>query len=149
MPRCILPSPVGLLTVTATANAVVSLCFGGEREMPPETALLREAACQLDAYFHGERRAFTLPLAPRGTAFQQAVWQALCAIPCGETRSYGEIAAAIGKPRACRAVGMANHRNPIPIFIPCHRVVGKDGALTGYVGGLAVKRTLLEMEQGR
>ena len=108
--------------------------------------LLDAAEAQLREYFAGTRRTFDLPLAPRGTAFQQRVWAALRAIPYGETRTYGELAAAIGSPSASRAVGMANHHNPIPIVIPCHRVIGANGTLTGYAGGLEIKRKLLALE---
>lgn len=113
-----------------------------------ETALLREAAAQIRAYFAGSLRQFSLPLAPRGTPFRQQVWQALVAIPYGQTRSYGQIAADIGKAKAARAVGSANHHNPIAIIIPCHRVVGADGRLTGYAGGLSLKEQLLLLEKG-
>lgn len=147
MPQFTTESPVGLLTVTEENGVITGLRFGGDKETPPTTPLLRQAQRQLAAYFAGELTDFTLPLAPKGTAFQCAVWQALCAIPYGQTRSYADIAAAIGKPNACRAVGMANHRNPIAILIPCHRVVGKDGSLTGYAGGLAVKQALLALER--
>ena len=119
---------------------------GGRGE---ETPLLRAAREELLAYFAGERRAFDLPLDPAGTDFQRAVWEALGAISYGETRTYGEIAAAVGRPKAVRAVGQANHVNPLPIFIPCHRVVGKNGALTGYAGGLDLKRALLALESGK
>lgn len=114
-----------------------------------ETPLLRTAREELLAYFSGERRDFDLPLDPAGTDFQRAVWEALRAIPYGGTRTYGEIAAAVGRPKAVRAVGQANHVNPLPIFIPCHRVVGKNGALTGYAGGLDLKRALLALESGK
>ena len=114
-----------------------------------ETPLLRAAREALLPYFAGERRDFDLPLAPAGTDFQRAVWEALRAIPYGQTRTYGEIAAAVGRPKAVRAVGQANHVNPLPIFIPCHRVVGKGGALTGYAGGLDLKRALLALESGK
>lgn len=114
-----------------------------------ETPLLRAAREALLAYFAGERRGFDLPLDPAGTDFQRAVWEALRAIPYGGTRTYGEIAAAVGRPKAVRAVGQANHVNPLPIFIPCHRVVGKGGALTGYAGGLDLKRALLALESGK
>lgn len=114
-----------------------------------ETPLLRAAREALQDYFAGERRDFDLPLAPAGTDFQRAVWEALKAIPYGGTRTYGEIAAAVGRPKAVRAVGQANHVNPLPIFIPCHRVVGKGGALTGYAGGLDLKRALLALESGK
>ena len=102
---------------------------------------------ELREYFAGTRRAFTLPLAPAGTPFQQEVWAALREIPYGETRTYGQIAARIGRPKACRAVGMANNRNPIGIVVPCHRVVGASGALVGYAAGLAVKESLLRLER--
>ena len=147
MPHFTMSSLVGFLTVTEENGAVTSLTFGGDGETPPDTPLLCEAQRQLRAYFGGTLQAFDLPLAPKGTAFQKAVWRELCAIPYGEKRSYRDIAAAVGNPNACRAVGMANHRNPIAILIPCHRVIGKDGALTGYAGGLAVKQALLELEQ--
>ncbi len=111
-----------------------------------ETPLTARAAQELDEYFAGRRKAFTVSLSPRGTPFQLAVWEALRAIPYGQTRTYGEIAAAVGRPRAARAVGMANHDNPLLIFTPCHRVVGKDGGLTGFACGLEVKRFLLELE---
>ena len=97
-----------------------------------QTPVLQEALRQLGEYFDGTRKVFDLPLQPRGTAFQQRVWRALCDIPYGQTRSYAHLAEQIGRPKACRAVGMANHKNPIPILIPCHRVVGADGSLTGY-----------------
>ncbi|MDE6261258.1 MAG: methylated-DNA--[protein]-cysteine S-methyltransferase [Oscillospiraceae bacterium] len=112
-----------------------------------ETPLTLWAAAELEEYFAGKRKSFTVPLSPWGTEFQLAVWQALRDIPYGQTRTYGEIAAAIGRPRAARAVGMANHDNPLMIFTPCHRVVGKDGSLTGFACGLEVKRRLLELEQ--
>ena len=114
-----------------------------------ETPLLRAAREALLSYFAGERRDFDLPLAPAGTDFQRAVWEALRAIPYGGTRTYGEIAAAVGRPKAVRAVGQANHVNPLPIFIPCHRVVGRGGALTGYAGGLDLKGALLALESGK
>ena len=114
-----------------------------------ETLLLRAARQQLLDYFAGARRDFDLPLAAAGTDFQRAVWDALRSIPYGQTRTYGEIAAAIGRPRAVRAVGQANHVNPLPIFIPCHRVVGKSGTLTGYAGGLDLKGALLALESGK
>ena len=109
--------------------------------------MLARAAAQLRAYFAGERTVFDLPLAPDGSGFQRLVWQALERIPYGVTRSYGELAAAIGRPAASRAVGSANSRNPISIIVPCHRVIGANGALTGYAGGMRAKRWLLEHEQ--
>ena len=105
-----------------------------------------QAKAQLSEYFAGTRQEFTLPLSPKGTPFQQKVWAALQTIPYGQTRSYGEIARQIGSPKAARAVGMANHHNPIAILIPCHRVVGQNGALTGYAGGLERKKALLQLE---
>lgn len=110
------------------------------------TPVLQEAARQLGEYFGGTRKVFDLPIQPRGTAFQQSVWRALCDIPYGQTRSYAHLAEQIGRPKACRAVGMANHKNPIPILIPCHRVVGADGSLTGYAGGMGMKKALLDLE---
>lgn len=111
-----------------------------------ETTLIREAFLQLEAYFAGQLHEFSLPLAPQGTEFMQSVWKALLAIPYGETVSYKDIAVAIDNPKAVRAVGMANNKNPIPIFIPCHRVIGSDGKLVGYGGGLSIKEFLLDLE---
>lgn len=110
------------------------------------TPLLLEGKRQLLEYLSGQRKVFDLPLNPYGTPFQKRVWQALKAIPWGETRTYRDIAQAVDSPRGFRAVGMANHHNPIPIFIPCHRVVGSDGSLTGYAGGLELKKALLTLE---
>ncbi len=112
-----------------------------------ETAPLKEAASQLEEYLAGRRRAFTLPLAPEGTAFQRSVWDALGTIPFGQTNSYKQVAQKIGNGRAARAVGLANKKNPIPIFIPCHRVIGAGGKLVGYSGGLAIKEQLLMLEK--
>ena len=109
--------------------------------------LLEQAAAELEAYFAGQLRTFTVPLAPAGTEFQHRVWAALREIPFGKTATYGEIAARVGNPRASRAVGQANNRNPIPILIPCHRVIGASGQFTGYAGGLAVKQKLLALER--
>ena len=111
--------------------------------------MLALAATQLGEYFAGERRSFDLPLGARGTGFQQLVWRALTQIPCGETWTYGQLAHAIGRPSASRAVGAANARNPIAIIVPCHRVIGASGELTGYAGGMAAKRWLLEHERAR
>ena len=142
---CNLTTPFGPLVLEEEGGALCQIQFGS---VPAETdsPLLREAKRQPKAYFAGELREFSLPLAPKGTPFQQAVWQALQHIPYGQTRSYAEIAREIGCPNGCRAVGMANHRNPLPIVIPCHRVVGKDGTLTGYAGGLQWKEGLLRLE---
>lgn len=147
MPAFTMQSPIGLLTIEETDGAITALRFGGETVSPPPTPLLQRAAQQLTEYFAARRRRFDLPLRPQGTAFQQAAWSALCDIPYGQTRTYAQQAAAIGNPKACRAVGMANHCNPLPLLIPCHRVIGATGKLTGYAGGLALKRFLLELEQ--
>lgn len=120
--------------------------FGGPSEKK-ETELLRKARRQLEEYLEGNRKEFELSLAPQGTTFQKKVWDALREIPYGETRSYKEIALRVGNEKACRAVGMANNRNPIAVFIPCHRVIGSGGSLVGYAGGLNVKEKLLGLEQ--
>ena len=120
--------------------------FGAEAAAVSADPLLLEAAGQLSAYFAGERREFDLPLAPRGTPFQREVWAAVAAVPYGETATYAQIAAAVGRPSACRAVGAANGRNPVPVIVPCHRIIGAAGALTGYGGGLDRKRSLLDLE---
>lgn len=112
-----------------------------------ETPLLARGRAQLLEYFQGKRREFDLPLAPRGTPFQRSVWSALAEIPYGATISYKELARRVDRPRGFQAVGQANGRNPLPIFLPCHRVVGADGALTGYAGGLELKQFLLELER--
>lgn len=128
------------------------VCVEPRKEAVPEgasleeTPLIKGAARQLSEYFAGKRKAFDLPLAPEGTDFQKRVWEELTKIPYGETRSYGELAAALGNPRAARAVGMANNRNHLMIVIPCHRVIGADGSLTGFGGGLGMKRALLALE---
>ena len=144
--------PIGGIGIAQCSDAIsrVSFC-GGKKGFDGytvvETPLIKKAASQLAEYFAGRRRKFDLPLSPEGTEFQRSVWQALQSIPFGETRSYGNIAAQIGNPKACRAVGMANNRNPIVIIIPCHRVIGQDGSLTGYGGGIDIKQYLLDMEK--
>ena len=138
---------LGPLLLEADGDGLTAVRFAAAQEDRPGP-LLPEAAAQLRAYLAGELRVFSLPLSMRGTAFQQAVWQALLRIPYGETRTYAEVAAMIGRPRAARAVGMACHVNPVAVIVPCHRVVGADGRLTGYAGGLDRKRLLLELEQG-
>ena len=146
----VVQSPVGDLTLTEEDGALTGLYFG-RRSLEGEeglTALLERASRQLEEYFAGKRKQFDLPLSLRGTEFQRQVWAALRDIPYGETRSYGQIAQAVGRPKAVRAVGMANHRNPISIIVPCHRVVGADGSLTGYGGGLENKKFLLALERG-
>lgn len=111
-----------------------------------EPEVLQRTIAQLDEYFAGTRRDFDLPLAPKGTDFQRKVWNALCTIDWGETRSYGQIAAQVGNPKASRAVGGANNRNPIAVVIPCHRVIGSSGKMVGYRGGLGIKEHLLKLE---
>lgn len=150
---CFYLSPIGLLKIHTTEQGLCAIEFLGEGVLPKEKSvssphpLLQQAVRELDEYFRGERRVFTLPLAPQGTPFQHSVWEALQRIPYGTTCSYGEIAATIGNPRASRAVGMANNKNPLPILIPCHRVIGADGRLVGYGGGLDIKKKLLALEQ--
>ena len=144
-----LPSPVGVLRLYAHDDELVGV-YLPEQAAPaaPHFAspVLSATAAQLVEYFAGQRREFELPIAPRGTGFQAIVWHALTKIPFGETRSYGELAHAIGRPAASRAVGAANGKNPISIIVPCHRVIAGSGALTGYAGGLAAKRWLLAHE---
>ena len=146
-------SPIGPLTLIARDGVFTNLSMLEHRHTPPppEDAItddvwFKDVAAQLDAYFAGELTTFDLEMDLRGTAFQQRVWSQLCAIPYGETISYGELATRIGNPNASRAVGLANGRNPISIIVPCHRVIGADGSLTGYGGGLERKTWLLEHE---
>lgn len=120
--------------------------IAGTHELLPDDGACAEAIDQLEAYFRGDRRCFDLPLDLRGTQFQRAVWRALLEIPYGETRSYGDVARMVGRPGAARAVGQASHRNPLGVVVPCHRVLGQDGALTGYAGGLGLKERLLALE---
>ncbi len=149
-------SPVGELLASAdAAGRITGLHFlDGHRLPARDSSWVRDEESlaplrrQLEAYFAGERREFELDLAPSGTPFQLSVWRELCAIPYGETASYGEIAAAVGQPAAARAVGGANNRNPIAIVVPCHRVIGANGTLTGYGGGLPRKQRLLALETG-
>lgn len=149
-------SPIGPLLIAGDDLGLRVLLFPrGRRPARPaahwqldEQRCLREAEAQLAAYFAGELRAFDLPLAPEGTPFQQTVWRALRDIPYGETISYGALARRLGRPEAVRAVGLANGANPLPIVIPCHRVIGSTGELVGYGGGLAIKRALLALERG-
>ena len=142
-----LATPIGRLSVAATARAVRAVRFGGPPSRGPRSSLLDRALRQLEAYFAGRLPRFDLPLDPAGTTFQKRVWRELGRIPFGVTVTYGELAARVGSPKASRAVGGANHRNPIAIVIPCHRVVGANGALTGYASGIERKAWLLEHEQ--
>lgn len=157
-------TPVGVLTLLASPTGLRAVLWEGDDpgragldEVPDAPAgddiahadeILREAAGQLDEYFDGDRRRFELPLDLVGTDFQVAAWRALAEIPFGETRTYAQQAEAIGRPAAIRAVGAANGRNPLSIVLPCHRVVGADGSLTGFAGGIDVKRRLLDHERG-
>lgn len=148
-------SPVGPALLVAEGDFLVAVLLEKEKTSAREkfpgfkeraTPVLQETRRQLEEYFAGRRRNFELPLRPRGTDFQRAVWSALREIPFGETRTYAQQAAAIRRPKAVRAVGAANGRNPLWIVVPCHRVIGKDGSLTGYAGGLDVKKYLLALE---
>lgn len=142
-------TPIGPLLLSAEDGRLSGVAFAASAEARSADPLLLEAEAQLHAYFAGELRRFELPLAPRGTEFQRSVWEALLEIPYGSTSTYSELAAAIGRPSACRAVGAANGRNPLAVIVPCHRVIGAAGALTGYGGGLERKRLLLALEAGK
>lgn len=151
-----MPSPVGQLTMVSTQGYLVAILWEndkplrvplGEMQLASHEPVLLETERQLNNYFEGKRQQFDLPLLMQGTVFQQQVWQALQRIPFGQTRSYSEIAQEIGAPTAVRAVGAANGRNPLSIVVPCHRVIGRQGHLTGFAGGLDAKRYLLELEQ--
>ncbi|MGX1134318.1 methylated-DNA-[protein]-cysteine S-methyltransferase [Streptomyces glaucescens] len=155
----VIDSPYGPLTLVADDGVLCGVYMENQRHRPPEDAFgepatapstrpFAEAEEQLEAYFAGERTEFTLPLRLHGTPFQRTVWEHLRTIPYGETRTYGQLADALGNPKASRAVGLANGKNPVGIIIPCHRVVGADGSLTGYGGGLDRKRRLLDFERG-
>ncbi|SDI75317.1 methylated-DNA-[protein]-cysteine S-methyltransferase [Actinokineospora alba] len=151
----VVDSPVGVLTLVATDGVLSGLYMEQQRHRPPEETFgerddepFGEVITQLGEYFAGDRKRFDLPMAFAGTDFQRRVWTQLCEIPYGETVSYGELAARLGKPSASRAVGLANGKNPIGLIVPCHRVVGSTGDLTGYGGGLPRKRYLLDFERG-
>lgn len=153
MKKKVVESPVGPLTLVSDGAALVGCGFANSSSAEAraaelgEDAVLRRAARQLEAYFAGKRTTFDVPLAPRGTEFQRSVWAQLSRIPFGETRTYGDLARQLGNPNAMRAVGAANGANPIAIIVPCHRVIGADGSLTGFGGGVERKRYLLELEQ--
>ncbi len=142
---------IGRIGIAEENNSITNLFF--ESYVAPqdverrETTIIREASRQLEAYFAGDLKSFSVPLAPCGTDFMRTVWKNLREVPYGETASYKDIAIASGNPKAFRAVGLANNRNPIPIFIPCHRIIGADGKLVGYRGGLEVKKILLDLEK--
>ncbi len=146
-------TPIGRIGIAESGGAITNLCFehypvpdGAE---PGDSELLREAFRQLQAYLQGNLRVFDLPLDPQGTPFMREVWRHVAAVPYGRTASYRDVALAAGNPKAVRAVGMANRRNPLPVFIPCHRIIGSDGKLTGYRGGLPLKQRLLDLERCR
>jgi len=152
-----IPSPLGGMVLASNGDALTGAWFDGQRYQPPigpgwarhpGLPVLRRAAVQLAAYFAGELIAFDVPLAPVGTPFQRDVWRAISGVPCGATIAYRELARRAGRPASIRAAGAATGRNPLSIFIPCHRIVGADGTLTGYAGGLARKRALLALERG-
>ena len=144
---------IGRIGIAEEYGSITNLYF--ETDSVPqdvetgETEGITEAFRQLAAYLAGDLKTFTVPLAPGGTDFMRRVWAALCDVPYGATASYKDIAVAVGNPKATRAVGMANNRNPLPLIVPCHRIIGSDGKLVGYRGGLALKRTLLELEKQR
>ncbi|NUO42366.1 MAG: methylated-DNA--[protein]-cysteine S-methyltransferase [Streptomyces sp.] len=151
----VIDSPYGPLTLVATDGTLSNLYMTDQRHRPAEETFgarddrpFGEAVDQLEAYFASELKEFTLELHLHGTPFQRSVWEQLLRIPYGETRSYGDLAEALGNPGASRAVGLANGKNPISIIVPCHRVVGSNGSLTGYGGGLERKQRLLDFEQG-
>lgn len=143
-------TPVGVMTIASEDGALIKAGFGKQEVADgvyaPDIVLMATAR-ELGEYFSGSRRRFDIPLAPKGTEFQLKVWNALKLIPYGQTRSYGQIAMMINEPDAARAVGSANNKNPIAIIVPCHRVIGADGDLTGYAGGLDIKQKLLELEK--
>ena len=144
-------TPIGRVGICEDEGEIMHILFENQADLVgyafEETPLLREAAKQLTDYFEGKRTAFALPLKLSGTPFQQSAWRALMQIPYGQTRTYKDIAIAVGNERAPRAVGMANNRNKIPIVIPCHRVIGSNGKLVGFAGGMDVKQQLLDMER--
>lgn len=145
------PSPIGDLLLVASEEGLVRVEFAGAAapdDAPRDDKRLTPVLRQLAEYFAGDRTDFDITLAPRGTPFQLDVWRTLQRIPYGQTRSYADIARSIGRPTATRAVGAANGANPIPIIIPCHRVIGSNGSLTGFGGGMGVKRRLLDLESG-
>lgn len=149
MYAAIMNTALGSLLIKANNSAITSIHFLQDNETVPEllgNALTNQCVSELSEYFAGKRVRFDVPLAPDGTKFQQSVWNALNDIPYGKTCSYGDVAKKIGNPKAARAIGMANNRNPIPIIIPCHRVLGSNGNLTGYAGGLENKSYLLNLE---
>lgn len=147
---CFINTPVSHLKITQFDSSIVKIEFAhpiSEHNAPPGTSLLRETKKQIDSYFHKKITKFDLPIKFYGTEFQQKVWNALSSIPYGQTKTYKQIAAQIGNPKAFRAVGGANNKNPLPIIVPCHRVVGANGKLVGYAGGIHIKNFLLNLEK--
>ncbi|MEO8486113.1 MAG: methylated-DNA--[protein]-cysteine S-methyltransferase [Betaproteobacteria bacterium] len=153
---CRRSGPLGTMRLVARGEAIVGLYFDGQKydvregddwRAAPADALLRDAARQLDEYFDGQRTRFDLALDPTGTPFQRSIWRTIAAVPSGSTITYGELARRVGKPSSVRAAGAATGRNPISIVVPCHRIIGAGGALTGYAGGLDRKRALLALER--
>lgn len=154
-----LDSPIGRLRLVATDQGLSRLLFDGQADADlrsdgdstrtDDHPVLAAATTQLEEYFAGQRQEFDVPLDLAGTEFQRAAWSALASVPYGETRSYRQQAEAVGRPKAVRAIGAANGRNPVPIVLPCHRIVGSDGSLTGYGGGLPIKEYLLNHEQAQ
>lgn len=141
-------SPIGEISIIEEENKIIEISFGVKLEIKQGSSLLlEETKNELQEYFDGKRMEFDIPIKLNGTDFYKKVWNELKKIPYGETRSYGEIAEKIGNPKASRAVGMANHNNPISIIVPCHRVVGKNNKLVGYAGGLDKKKYLIELER--
>lgn len=149
--KAILDTPIGILIIEARDQAVCTISLAREDQVIPEESgnepVLDQTKQELQEYFGGKRTAFTFAMNAEGTSFQKSVWNALLTIPFGETKSYGEIAKAVGNPKSSRAVGMACNKNPIMIAVPCHRVLGAGGAMTGYAGGVPVKEALLDLEQ--
>ena len=153
---CVQQTTLGPIGIEENHNVIVRLLFAEEiahlhhtlEHATPPSPLLQQAFTQLEEYLAGKRKNFSLPLAPQGTPFMLRVWHALQDVPYGKTASYKDIACAIGSPKAARAVGLANNKNPLAIFIPCHRIIGANGKLVGYGGGLEIKRTLLALEAG-
>ncbi len=144
---CVMKTPVGMLTIEDDGLGITAVSFCDDEEIPPHTILQKQAVKELKEYFAGKRKEFDLPLTMSGTEFQLDDWNALCTIPYGYTYSYGDIAEQLGHPKAYRAVGSANHANPIAIIVPCHRVVGSDGKIRGYGGGQEKQAYLLALER--
>lgn len=150
-------SPIGVLTITASDKGITRIDFDTKEDVatastgsPAAESIIAQAKAQLDEYFAGRRKTFNVPLDfESGTEFQLDVWNELITIPFGKTATYGEIASAVGRPKACRAVGGANNKNPIPVIVPCHRVIGSSGKLVGFAGGLDKKTALLKLEKDR